>query len=476
MKCLYPAAIFVLWAVFGLAHLAAAERPHIILVMADDMGWGETSYHGHPILQTPHLDEMAANGLRFNRFYAGGPVCSPTRATVLTGRAHDRTAVYSHGHALRLQEKTLAQALQTAGYRTGHFGKWHLNGLQGPGLPIPADDPYHPGKFGFDEWLSVSNFFDLDPLLSRRGELEAHHGDSSEVVVDQAVKFLAQHRHDRAPLFAVIWFGSPHLPFRPLETDKAAFASLDENSANHYGEMVGVDRSVGTLRRKLRELDLAANTLVIFCSDNGGLPNLEPETVGGLRGHKGSVFEGGLRVPAIIEWPAAITPRVTDYPASTLDIFPTIASIVDLPTTAMLTPIDGESLQPLFAHEAPPRTTPIPFRYQGKWALVDNHYKMISADLTPATTELYDLSTDPKESQNIASQKPAVAQRLRQHLISWNASVEASIAGLDYPEREVSPADPAPVRWNLDPAYQSFLDQWGDRPEFRDLPRPAHQP
>ena len=476
MKRLYPTALFVCSLVIGLAPLAAQNRPNIVLVMADDMGWGETSYNSHPILRTPHLDEMAANGLRFNRFYAGGPVCSPTRATILTGRAHDRTAVYAHGHALRLQEKTLAQALQSAGYRTGHFGKWHLDGLQGPGLPIRADDPYHPGHFGFDEWLSVSNFFDLDPLLSRRGKIEEHQGDSSDIVVDQAVKFLAQHRQDDTPLFAVIWFGSPHLPFRPLDADKAAFASLDKSSANHYGEMVGVDRSVGTLRRKLRELDLADNTLLIFCSDNGGLPKIKPETVGGLRGNKGSIFEGGLRVPAIIEWPGAIKPRVTNYPASTLDIFPTIASIVGLPETAMITPIDGVSLRPLFGQDVKSRPSPIPFRYRGEWALVDNQYKMISADLTSAQTELYDLSVDPTESHNIAAEKPAVTQRLLQHLIIWNTSVEASIAGLDYPERQVIPADPDPIRWNLDPTYQSFLDQWGDRPEFRDLPRPKTRP
>jgi arylsulfatase A-like enzyme len=146
-----------------------AAKPHIIFVMADDMGWGQTGYRGHPVLKTPNLDAMAANGLRFERFYAGNPVCSPTRATVLTGRTNDRAGVLSHGYALRLQEKTIAQALKGAGYVTGHFGKWHLNGFKGPGAPVLKDDPRSPGAFGFDEWVSMTNFFDKDPLMSRMG-------------------------------------------------------------------------------------------------------------------------------------------------------------------------------------------------------------------------------------------------------------------------------------------------------------------
>jgi arylsulfatase A-like enzyme len=137
---------------------------------------------------------MAANGLRFERFYAGGPVCSPTRATVMTGRSHDRTGAISHGYPLRLQERTAAQGLKAAGYVTGHFGKWHLNGHAGPGVPMLADDPRHPGRFGFDEWVSVSNFFDQDPLLSRQGKFEEQRGDSSEVIVAEAIKFLERHR------------------------------------------------------------------------------------------------------------------------------------------------------------------------------------------------------------------------------------------------------------------------------------------
>src|SRR5687767_2361957 len=220
--------LFALLCALCISGRSAETRPNIILVMADDMGWGQTSYNHHPILKTPNLDAMAASGLRFDRFYAGAPVCSPTRASVLTGRANDRAAVFSHGYALRLQEKTIAQALRSAGYVTGHFGKWHLNGLRGPGAPVLASDVRNPGNFGFDEWVSTTNFFDLNPLLSRRGAIEEFKGDSSEVVVAEALKFLAQHRGGAKPILAVIWYGTPHNPFRALPADKAGFASLTE--------------------------------------------------------------------------------------------------------------------------------------------------------------------------------------------------------------------------------------------------------
>ena len=145
------------------------SQPNIILIMTDDQGWGQTGYNNHPVLDTPNLDAMAENGLRFDRFYAGSPVCSPTRASVLTGRSNDRTGVLSWGYALRTQEKTIASALKRVGYSTGHFGKWHLNGLSGPGVPIFKNDSHNPSKFGFDQWLSVSNFFDINPLMSENG-------------------------------------------------------------------------------------------------------------------------------------------------------------------------------------------------------------------------------------------------------------------------------------------------------------------
>jgi len=191
------------------------NRPNIILIMTDDQGWGQTGYYQHPVLKTPNLDAMAANGLRFDRFYAGAPNCSPSRASVMTGRSNDRTAVFNHGYPLRLQEKTIAQALKKAGYRTGHFGKWHLSGYTGPGAPVLKDDPRNPGVFGFEEWLSVTNFFDMNPVMSRNGQLEEFRGSSSDVAVTEALKFINRVAGENIPFFVVIWFGSPHSPWPP---------------------------------------------------------------------------------------------------------------------------------------------------------------------------------------------------------------------------------------------------------------------
>jgi arylsulfatase A-like enzyme len=414
------------------------------------------------VLKTPNLDAMAANGLRFERFYAGNPVCSPTRASVLTGRSNERTGVLTHGYALRLQEKTIAQALKGAGYVTAHFGKWHLNGYKGPGAPVLADDPRNPGAFGFDEWVSATNFIDMDPWLGRNGVPEQLKGDSSELIIGEAVKFLEKHRAGGKPMFAVIWFGSPHSPFRASEADKAPFAKLNDASANHHGELVAMDRSIGTLRHKLRELGLADNTLVVFNSDNGGLPEIKPDTTGGLRGNKGSVYEGGLRVPGIIEWPAVIKPRVTLHPASTMDLFPTVADIVGLPASSFIQPVDGVSLKPLFTAETGPRAKPFGFRFGEKTALVDNRYKILSNNLKQGRFELYDLEADPGESKDLGAAEPELFGKMKRQLLAFNESVDASFAGKDYPGGKVVPPDPESINWFDAERYQKWLPLWQD--------------
>lgn len=449
--------------------LQAAEtpRPNIILVMTDDQGWGETSYNGHPILKTPNLDAMAANGLRFDRFYAA-PNCSPSRASVLTGRSNDRTAVLNHGHALRRQEKTLPAALQKAGYATAHFGKWHINGYSGPGAPVLAKDPRSPGVFGFDEWYSVTNFFDRDPLMSRNGQFEEVKGDSSEVIVAEALKFIEDHSKSEKPFFTVIWFGSPHDPFIASEEDKAPFKELSKVSQEHYGELVAMDRSIGTLRAGLRKLNLHENTIVWFNSDNGGLNDrIKPGTVGNLRGFKNSVFEGGLRVPCVIEWPAGISEaRRTSTPAGIVDIFPTLAEITHLPEDAMLKPIDGISLLPLFTKETGPRKNPLYFRHTGRTAIIDHNYKLLNDREGGENYQLYDLAKDQSESQNLIAELPKVAEELKAKLAAWNQSVDHSLAGGDLPEGVK--ADPVQTRsWTTAPEYAPYIEGWKDRPEFK---------
>ena len=194
----------------------ADTRPNVILLMADDMGWAQTGYYGHPVMKTPNLDDMARSGLRMDRFYAGAPSCTPTRASVMTGRTNDRTGAFRVGHAINKQEKMLSTAFREAGYSTAHFGKWHLNQAARERHPLPADDPHGPGQLGFDYWLSTTSGFDRFSLegggfeLSRNGTVERFQGDGSEVIVDEALKYITtQVAEKKSGVRRHLVFGAP---------------------------------------------------------------------------------------------------------------------------------------------------------------------------------------------------------------------------------------------------------------------------
>lgn len=332
-----------------LAWASRADKPNILLIMADDQGWGDTAYNGHPILKTPHLDDMAASGLRMDRFYAAAPVCTPTRASVLTGRHPNRMGAFKWGHTLRPQEITIAEALKSAGYTTGHFGKWHLGSVR-------KDSPVNPGNSGFDTWLSAENFYDNDPILSFNGMAIEPHGESSIIAADAAIAFMKGAAKDKEPFLAVVWFGSPHSPHRAAPEDKAHYEG--QKNAHWLGEITGIDRAVGKLRTALKDIDIADNTLVWYTSDNGGLFT---QSAGG-RAKKGSVYEGGLRVPSIIEWPAKIKqPRTTELATNTSDIYPTLLDIIDLDLKDQQPKLDGVSLLPLINNQPDATRPPMGF-------------------------------------------------------------------------------------------------------------------
>ena len=446
----------------------AAQKPNVILVMADDMGYGQTGYYNHPVLKTPNLDAMAANGIRFDRFYAGAPNCSPTRATVLTGRTNDRTGVHNHGYAINKQEKTIAQAFQKAGYSTAHFGKWHLNGLRGPGAPIFKEDAHHPGHLGFDYWLSVTNFFDMNPILSRNGKWEEHGGDSSEIVVNEALDYIRGENEKGNPVFIVIWYGTPHSPFMAYESDAEPFNDLSPASRDHYAELVAMDRSIGHLRKELRDFGMADDTIVWFNSDNGGLGNIKPGTVGKLRGFKNSVYEGGLRVPAVVEWPAHIKPQISSFPACTMDIFPTLIDYAGLNKRSINRVTDGISLAGIINSNQTERPSPIGFRHTQRAAWLDNQYKLITLQVGSGKYQLYDLENDPTEQEDILHAEPEIARKMISDFEAWNSSVEESRLGADYPSGKVNPF-PRPQQTDLMtlPEYQKHFDEWIKRPEFK---------
>ena len=421
-----------------------APRPNIVLCMTDDQGWGDVSYNGLKKIQTPNLDGMAAAGLRFDRFYAAHPSCSPTRASVMTGRNPNRGGTFWPGMTLRKQEMTLAQAVKKVGYATGHFGKWHLSGGQpGMGRALPASDPLHPGHFGFDEWFSVSNWFDTNWTFSRNGTPVTIVGDGSDAIVAEAISFIEKKTATKTPFFTVIWFGSPHIPLAPSAADLAA-----AGGSAYYGEMIGVDRSMGTLRKSLRKLGIADNTLVCFNSDNGAWVDdkAAPDTYGSngaLRGHKGELWEGGIRVPGIIEWPARIkNPTTTQVPVCTSDLYPTIVDLLQIDISNQIQPLDGISLVTLLDGKMSARPSPIGFWHHGEGTLdagpaawSDNQYKLHKRG--PDKYELYDLTTDISEKTDISATRPEIVTRMKNELENWQESVRHSIRGEDYPEKKV---------------------------------------
>ena len=442
----------------------------VVLVMADDLGFAQVGYRDHPVLKTPHLAALAAAGLRLDGFRAAAFTCSPTRASVLTGRTNDRSGVREHGYPLNPNEITLPALLRTAGYRTAHFGKWHLNGLRGPGVPVLKDDPLSPGRFGYDSWLAATNYIDRDPLLGRNGIVEEFAGDSSEILVAEALDYIGDRSAAGERFFVTVWYGSPHSPFVASEEDEAAFAGRP--SAAHHAEIAALDRSVGALRAGLRRLGVAENTLIWFCSDNGGLPNVRPSAVAPLRGHKGRIYDGGLRVPAAVEWPAVVAAgRTSDAVTVTSDILPTVLAAAGLAPPDR--PLDGANLMPLLTGAAPDWTRPRPlgFRQNAAAAWVDGDLKLLTTDRAaaannPGRWELYDLAADPTESRDLSADRPAAVARLAADFAAWGASVDASAAGADYGPG----AEPAPVGrrfWTDDPAYAPFLGAWRDRPEYR---------
>ena len=275
------------------------------------------------VLKTPNPDDMAKNGLGMDRFYTGAPQCSTTRATVLTGRTNDRTGIFTVGDSINKQEKTLSQAFRNAGYSTAHFGKWHLNQVNAPeGNPMPLSDPHDPGELGFDYSLSETNQLNLDPQFSRNDTLENFKGESSEILVDEALTFIEQVHNQNKPAFVLLCYASPHGPMEALDKDEAAFVDVPEFSRAHHGEIVAMDRSIGMLRQGLRCLGIAENTLVWFNSDNGGLPTfgvtrassgeqipaINPDSTGHLRGHKRSFYH----LPsALLRWRLCVIRRLT---------------------------------------------------------------------------------------------------------------------------------------------------------------------
>ena len=452
---------------------AAGNRPNVILCMADDQGWGDVGYNGHPYLQTPHLDAMSESGLRFDRFYSGAPVCSPTRGSALTGRHPYRYGIptANAGH-IREQEVTLAEMLQAEGYATGHFGKWHLGTLTNEtedGRRGGRQPEHHapPWEHGFDAAFSAEvQMPTWDPMVDQAfaskywtgPETFAREnlaGDDSRVIMDRALPFIRQAAAEGTPFFAVIWFHAPHSPVLAGPRHRALYPDFSEGEQHYYGCITALDEQVGRLRAELRDLGVADDTMLWYCSDNGP-EGMTPQTrnnrgsSGGLRGRKRSLFEGGIRVPGILEWPARIQGgRTTGIPASTSDFFPTVEAVLGRAPSADGRPLDGIDLLPLIDGMMERRGKRIGFQTPGAsersiqsrhgspdHALIGDRYKLLSfLDAERDGSDmLFDLAADPGERHNLVGELPELAAEMKRELADWDASCARSSAGEDYPQ------------------------------------------
>ena len=416
------------------------ERPNIVIFLTDDQGWGDLGCYGHPLIQSPNLDQFAREGMRFTQCYAACAVCSPSRSAILTGRTPYRNGVWrwipdGSDYHLRQSEISIAKLLREQGYATCHVGKWHLNGkFNSPAQPQPDDHGYH-------WWLATQNNArpnHINPTNYVRnreatGKLE---GPSAVLAVQEAIRWLNKEKKEHKPFFLTVWTHEPHQPIESAEKFMQPYQNIeDAGIRQHHGNITQLDHAFGLLMHALDQLGETENTLVIFTSDNGPegsgtrVGSRTRGSTGGLRGRKRHTHEGGIRVPGIIRWPGHIKPdSVCETPIIGSDFFPTICQIVGIPLPTDRV-IDGTSILPLFSGGAIERKQPLYWRNhlapeQYKVGLRKGDWKIVgSGDLK--TFELYNLKDDPAETTDLATKVPERFANMRRQLIEHDRSVLA---------------------------------------------------
>lgn len=436
-----------------------SNRPNVILVMTDDQGFGDLGAHGNPVLKTPNLDQFARQSVELEQFYVC-PVCSPTRSSLMTGRYNYRTGIVDTflGRSLMFaDEVTVAETLSAAGYRTGIFGKWHL----GDNYPMRAMDQ------GFQESLVIKggglgqpsdppgggNY--LNPILMHNGKLKQSHGYCSDVYTDAAMQFIEDTQHQ--PFFVYLPYNAPHTPLEAPEKEYAAYRQVDLSSgqfpkfgyppegkpmtedemARLYGMVENIDTNFGRLMQKLDDLQLTNNTIVIFLTDNG--PQ-QPRYNGGLRGRKASVYEGGIRVPCYVRWPARLPAgQKRSIPAAHIDLAPTLLEACRATPPADVK-FDGRSLirvlegktedwteRTLFFQwhrgDEPQRNRAFAARGP-RWKLLQSSGIGGQTLPDPLKLELYDLSADPYEEHDVASEHPEIVAELKRQYEAWFSDMQ----------------------------------------------------
>lgn len=439
------------------AQAADDSRPNFLFIYADDLGWGDIACHGHPHILTPNLDRMAKEGTDFHQFTVVNPVCSPSRTGIVTGQFPSRLGVHQHFSSHTQNEERgmpdwldprvplLPRILKEAGYRTGHYGKWHLSG---GGI---SDAP-SPNAYGYDDaatWTGGDrHVFDGTSYARMEQEGGAHdqHAASflSVAATDHALKFIRD-AHDReAPFYVNLWLHETHHLVSATEEDKAPYPDIEEPHRTYYAAVTRADRQVGRLLDLLDELDLAEDTLVIFSSDNGPENSHDQPgqkfyysqgVTGGLRGRKRSLLMGGVNVPFLVRWPGKVPAGRVDRetPIAAVDVLPTFLEIAGLETPEGFRG-DGESILAALKGKPFERTKPVFWWWPGKhggddwptWAMRDGRHVLI-VDETEQQKELYDVITDREQATDLAAANPQRVAAMWSAIEAWRSELPTEI-------------------------------------------------
>lgn len=417
-----------------------STKPNIIFIFADDWGFGDLGVYGNKEVVTPNIDKMAAEGTRYTQFHVTSGVCSPSRSSVLTGHFPARHNVHGHfaPHDLNVKRNMpdylddslplyLPQTMQKAGYKTAHFGKWHLGG---GGLPNGDPNAPEPKVYGYDEtrvwngngptWKGdqkwpTTRYMDNDTLWVQ---------SSSRVVVDETIDFIKRNK-GKQPMFINLWLKDPHTPLWPSEEQRKPFKDLSQNKETYYAVLKDADFHVGRLLKSISEMGLDENTLIIFSSDNGPAaygPSLEAGSTAGLKGRKVDILQGGVVVPFIVKWKNHVKENIVDSTSvlSTVDLLPTFASLakIDLPKDYN---IDGENITSILDNKTFKRTKPLFWEWRfpkvktNHWAegAVRNKGWKLLFNEKISREELYNISKDPFEKNNLAENNKQLVTELK---------------------------------------------------------------
>jgi len=409
----------------------SAERsPNFILIMADDLGYGDLGCYGSNRIQTPNIDKLAEEGLLFTDYHSNGAVCTPTRAALMTGRYQQRAhlegvitvAPHSRIHGMDVDETTFAEVLQSAGYATGIFGKWHLG----------YDKQYNPVHQGFDEFRGyVSGNVDYISHYDNSGVYDWWHnleqveedGYSTDLITEHAVNFIKTHQHK--PFCLYVAHEAPHWPYQGRDSKADRFEGSDHDARGSsaqpladFIEMIEVmDEGIGSIMETVDSLGLSQNTFVFFCSDNGGDPPYGDN--GDLRGHKGQLWEGGHRVPAVAWWPGVIDPGTTDQLAMSMDVFPTLLNLAGISSADTLD-FDGIDLSPALLHNDSLAQRAVFRRYRNDKAVRKGPWKVV---VDGERSTLFNLDYDRGETRDLSKDYPEQKVDLLKRLAEWERDV-----------------------------------------------------